>query len=85
MFGEPLKLVVRGAAAKGIGVPMFEERSGVGVHEACKPPKGVSGTVCAMVVMPTGYLALILVATHVWGDVEDGFVDVAVAEATSPI
>jgi len=38
-----------------------------------------------MVVMPTGYLALVLVATHVRGDAEDGLVDVAVTEATLPV
>src|SRR5712671_5142679 len=75
----------RGTAAKGIGVPMFKELAGVGVHEACKPPKGVSGTVCPVVVVPTRYLALVFRATHVRGDAEDGLVDVAVAEATAPI
>jgi len=74
-----------GVAAKGIGVPMFEERSRVGVHEACKPPKGVSGTIRAMVVVPARHLALVLRATHVRGDAEYGLVDVAIAEATSPI
>ena len=64
---------------------MFEERAGVGIHEACKPPKGVSGTVRAMVVVPTRHLALVLRAAHVRGDAEDGLVDVAVAEATAPI
>jgi len=74
-----------GAAAKGVSVPMFEECSRVGVHEACKPPKGVSGTIRAMVVVPTRHLALVLCATHVRGDAEYGLVDVAVAEATAPI
>ena len=74
-----------GAAAKGIGVPMFKERSGVGVHEACEPPKGISGTVRAMVVVPTRHLALVLRATHVRGDAEYGLVDVAMAEATLPV
>src|SRR5712675_3241415 len=64
---------------------MFEERSGVGVHEACKPPKGVSGTVRAVVVVPARHLALVLRATHVRGDAEYRLVDVAVAEATTPI
>ena len=74
-----------GAAAKGLGVPMFEERSGVGVHEACKPPKGISRTVRAMVVVPTWHLALVLRAAHVRSDAEYGLMDVAVAETTSPI
>src|SRR5712675_3512008 len=73
------------AAAKRFSVPMLEERSGVGVHEACKPPKGISGTVRPMVVVPARHLALVLCATHVQGDAEDGLVDVAVAEATAPI
>src|SRR5712672_1998284 len=62
---------------------MFEELSGVGVHEACKPPKGVSGTVRAVVVVPARHLALVLHATHVRGDAENGLVDIAVAEATA--
>src|SRR5712675_474525 len=73
---ELSKLGTCGAAAKGVGVPMLEERAGVGIHEACKPPKGISSTVCAMVVVPTGHLALVLCATHVQGDAEDGLVDV---------
>ena len=63
---------------------MFEERSGVGVHEACEPPEGVSGTIRAMVVVPAGHLALVLRATHVRGDAEYGLMDVALAEATTP-
>ena len=63
---------------------MFEERAGVSIHEACKPPKGVSGTIRPMVVVPARHLALVLRATHVRGDAEDGLVDVAVAEATTP-
>src|SRR5882757_5221527 len=74
-----------GAAAKGVGVPVLEELAGVGVHEACKPPKGISGTVRPMVVVPARHLALVLCATHVRGDAEDGLVDVAVAEAAAPI
>jgi len=35
--------------------------------------------------MPAGYLALVFVATRVWGDAEDGFVTGAVAEATFAI
>ena len=64
---------------------MFEERSGVGIHEACKPPKGIGGTVRPMVVVPARHLALVFRATHVRGDAEDGLVDVAVAEATAPV
>ena len=64
---------------------MFEERSGVGVHEACKPPKGVSGTVRAVVVVPARHLALVLHATHVRGDAEDGLVDITITKATAPI
>src|SRR5712672_353697 len=75
----------RGTATKGVGVPMFEEHAGVGIHEACKPPNGVSGTVHPVMVVPARHLALILRATHVRGDAEDGLVDVAVAEATAPI
>jgi len=74
-----------GMAAEGICVPMLEERSGVSVHEARKPPKGVSGTVRPMVVVPTRHLALVLVAMHVRGDAEYGLMDVAVAKATAPI
>src|SRR5712675_1362603 len=75
----------RGTAAKGVGVPVFEERGWVGIHEACKPPKGIGGTVCPVVVVPARHLALVLCATHVRGDAEDGLVDVAVTEATAPI
>ena len=82
---ELSKLNACGAAAKGVGVPMLEERSRVGVHEACKPPKRISRTVCAVVVVPAGHLALVLRAMHVRGDAEYGLVDVAVAEATAPI
>src|SRR5712672_4388198 len=82
---ELSKLGIRGAAAKGIGIPMFEERARVGVHEAGEPPKGVSRTICSVVVVPARHLALVLRATHVRGDAEDGLVDVAVAEATVPI
>ena len=64
---------------------MFEERMGVRVQEACESPNGVGRTICTVVVMPAGHLALVFIATHVWGDAEDGFVDIAVAEATSPV
>ena len=75
----------RGAAAKGVGVPVFEERAGVGVHEACKPPNGIGGAIRAMVVVPAGYLALVFVATYVRVGADDGFVGVAVAEATPSV
>jgi len=64
---------------------MFKERPRVVVHEACEPPNGVSGAIRAVVVMPAGYLALVLIATHVRGDADDGLVDIAVAEAASSI
>ena len=73
-----------GVAAKGLGIPMFEERARVGVHEVCKPPKGVGRTIRAVVMVPARHLALVLCATHVRGDAEDGLVDVAVAKATVP-
>ena len=36
-------------------------------------------------VVPTGHLALVLVATHVRGGADDGLMDIAVAEAAAPI
>ena len=72
-------------AAKGVSIPMFKEHLGVGVHEACEPPNGISGAIHAVVVVPAGYFALVLVATHVWGDADDGLVDIAVAEAAASI
>ena|SRR5712671_2789551 len=82
---EPSRFVTCGTAAKGIGIPMLEECLGVGFHEACKPPNGVSRAVRAVVVVPTGYLALVFVAAHVRGDADDGLVGVAVAEAATSI
>jgi len=38
-----------------------------------------------MVVVPAGYLALVLIATHVRGNAKYGFVDVAAAEAALSI
>ena len=73
------------AAAKGVSVPMFEECSGVGVHEACKPPNCICRAVAAVMMVPARHSALILIATHVRGDAKDGLVDIAVAEATVPI
>ena len=72
-------------AAKRVGVPVFEEHLGVGVHEAGEPPNGVGGAICAMVVVPARHFTLILIATHMRGDANDRFVDIAVAEATSPV
>ena len=74
-----------GAATKRVGIPMFEERLGVGVHKVSESPYGVGGAVRAMVVVPTRHLALVLVATHVWGDADDRFVDVAVTETASSV
>jgi len=82
---ELSKLGTCGAAAKGVSVPMFEELTGVGVHEACKPPNGVGGAVRTVVMVPAGHFALVFVATHVRGDAKDGLIDVAVTEATAPI
>jgi len=49
---------------------MFEECGRVGVQEVIKPPDSICGAVCAVVVVPTGYLALIFIAAHVRGDAE---------------
>ena len=38
-----------------------------------------------MVVMSAGYLALILVATHVWGGADHRLVDIAVTKTASTI
>jgi len=78
---NPSSLRARGTAAKCVSVPMFEERLGVGVQEASEPSDGVSGTIRAVVVVPAGYLALVLVAARVRGDAEDGFVGSAATEA----
>src|SRR5712671_2540724 len=74
-----------GAATKCFGVPMFEEPLGVGVHEASEPPDGVRGTVCAVMVVPTWYLALVFVATRVRGDAEDRLMGGAATEAALAI
>src|SRR5712672_1831195 len=74
-----------GTAAERVGVPMFEEHFGVGVQEAGEPSNGVGRTVRAVVVVPARHLALVFIASHMRGDTEDGFVDVAVAETTSPV
>src|SRR5712671_258403 len=74
-----------GAATKRVGVPVFEEPLGVGVHEASEPPDGVRGTVCPVVVVPARYLALVFVAAHVRGDAEDGLMGGAATEAALAI
>jgi len=68
---EPSRFGTCGAAAKGVSIPMLEEHLGVGIHEASEPPNGVGGTVRAVVIMPTGHLALVLVASHMWGNAND--------------
>jgi len=50
-----------------------------------EPSDGVCGTVRAVVVVPARYLALILVATHVWGGADHRLVDVAVTKTASTI
>jgi len=72
-------------AAKGVGVPMLEECAGVGVQEMGKPPNGVCGAVRAVMMVPTRHLALVLVATHVWGDAKYGLMDIAVTKAAVSI
>jgi len=72
-------------ASEGISVPMFEERGGVGVQKAGEPPNCVGGAVDPMAVVPARHLALIFSALHVWGYTRDGFVVVAVAEATMTV
>jgi len=79
------KLDACGMAAKGVGIPMFEERPGVGVHEACKPPNGICGTIAAVIMVPARHLALVLVATHVQGDAKHGLVNIAVTKTATPI
>src|SRR5712672_1937195 len=74
------KLNACGTAAKGVSVPMFKERSKVGVQEAGEPPNSICGTISTMVVVPAGHLALILIATHVRGDADHGLVDVTVTK-----
>jgi len=64
---------------------MFEEHLRVGVHETREPPNGVSGAICAVVVVPARHLAFVLIAARVWGDAEDGFVRGAVAETALAI
>ena len=61
---------------------MFEECPRVGVQESGKSPDGFGGTICAVMMVPARYLALVLVATRVRDGAEDGLVTSAVAEAT---
>src|SRR5712671_3224546 len=82
---DPSSFGACGAATKRVGIPMLEERLGVGVHKASEPSDGVSGTICAVVVVPAGHLALVFVAACVRGDAEDGFVGGAVTEAALAI
>src|SRR5712671_6644302 len=76
---------VCGATTKRVGVPMFEEPLGVGIHEASEPPDGIGGAVRAVVVVPARYLTLVFVAAHVRGGANDGFVGGSAAEAASTI
>ena len=82
---ELSKLNTCGVATKGVGVPMFEECSGVGVYEACKPPNGICGTVAAVIMVPARHLALVLIAMHVRGNAEYGLVNIAVTKTATPI
>ena len=85
---NPLELCLLGtcgAAAKRVGVPMFEEHFGVGVQEAGEPSNGVGGTIRAVVIVPARHLALVLVASHMRGDADDRLVDVTVAETASSV
>src|SRR5712675_1222041 len=70
-----------GATTERVGVPVFEEPLGVGIHEASEPPDGVGGTVRAVVVVPTRYLALVLITAHVRGGANDGLVSGGATEA----
>src|SRR5712672_3481740 len=70
-----------GATTERVGVPVFEEPLGVGIHEASEPPDGVGGTVRAVMVVPTRYLALVLVTAHVRGGAKDGLVSGGATEA----
>jgi len=79
------KLKACGVATKGIGVPMFEERSRVGVQEAGKPSNGICRTVGAMIMVPAGHLALVFVATHMWGNADHGLVNVAITKTAAAI
>jgi len=79
------KLNTCSTAAKGFSVPLLEEHSRVGVQEVGEPSNSVSRTVATMVVVPARHLALILIATHVWGDADDGLVDITVTETAVAI
>ena len=75
------KLDTCGMATKHVDIPMLEEHSGVGVQEACKLPNGICSTIGAVKVVPTGHLALVLVAMHVQGNADHGLVNIAVTKA----
>src|SRR5712671_47670 len=70
-----------GATTERVGVPVFEEPLGVGIHEASEPPDGVGGAVRAVVVVPTRYLALVLVTAYMRGGAKDRFVSGGTTEA----
>src|SRR5712671_3402749 len=70
-----------GATTKRVGVPVFKEPLGIGVHESSEPPDGVGGTVRAVVVVPARYFALVFVAAHVRVGANDGFVGGGATEA----
>src|SRR5712672_3215328 len=78
-------LGVGGTTVDVVRVPLFEERCGVRIEEAGEPSQGVGRAVSAMVVVPARHFALVLVATHVRGDANNGLVDVAVAETAASI
>ena len=70
-----------GATTKRVGVPVFEEPLGIGVHKASEPSDGVGGTIRAVVVVPARYLAFVLVTAHVRGGAKDGLVSGGATEA----
>src|SRR5712672_720907 len=74
-----------GATTKRVGVPVFEEPLGIGVHKASEPSDGVGGTIRAVVVVPARYLAFVLVTAHVRGGADDRLVSGSAAEAASAI
>jgi len=79
------KLDACGAAAKGVSVPMLKKCCRVGVQEAGKPSNSICRTIGAVMVVPAGHLALVLIATHVRGDADHGLMDVTVTKAAASI
>jgi len=78
----------RGASGEVAGRLVKEKvgvTAGIVTQEVGKPPNGICGTVGAVVVVPAGHLALILVAAHVWSDADHGLVNVAVTKTATPI